>query len=73
MARAVEAEDYETAAALRDRIAEARAASGVRKPPPGEMGLGTDRPRHTPPPGWTPPPKPDLLTRGTRPGGRRRK
>jgi hypothetical protein len=73
MARAVEAEDYEAAAALRDRIAALKAESGVRRPPPGEMGLGTERPRHIPPEGWVRPAKPDPMTRGSRPGGRRRK
>ncbi len=73
MAAAVAAEDFEGAAALRDEIARARGGSRVRKLPPGEMGLGTDRPAHVPPPGWVKPPKPDLLTSGTRRGGRRRK
>ncbi len=73
MGAAVEAEDFETAAALRDEIARLRSGSRLRKLPPGEMGLGADRPAHVPPEGWVKPQKPDLLTAGTRRGGRRRK
>ena len=82
MARAVEAQDFELAARLRDEIAfadgVATAPSGasppskIRRQVPGAMGLGTDQQVYTPPPGWTPPPKPDLLTSNHRPGGRRR-
>ena len=36
------------------------------------MGLGTDQQVYKPPAGWTPPPKPDLLTSNRKPGGRRR-
>jgi len=71
MARAVADQDFEEAARLRDRLTELRA--GPRRLPPGEMGLGTDRPRHVPPEGWVKPAKPDLMTRGNRPGGRRRR
>jgi hypothetical protein len=66
--------DFETARALRDRIAllkggadldEAEAAdtAGLERQQPGAMGLGTSQQRVTPPPGWKPPPKPDLMTR----------
>lgn len=68
MQAAVLAEDYERAAQLRDEIAalkgEAGAGQGpeVRKPPPGQMGLGTNVPVVAPPKGWTRPKKPDLKT-----------
>ncbi|MBB4616128.1 UvrB/UvrC motif-containing protein [Sphingomonas abaci] len=72
--------DFERASRLRDQIAlmrggasaeEARAASdaGLTRQRPGAMGLGTSQQRPAPPPGWTPPPRPDLNTRST---GRRR-
>ena len=74
MAEAVAAEDYETAAALRDRLKAAEGeASRVRRPEPGSMGLGTERPAHVPPPGWVKPPRPDPMTAGNKRGGRRRK
>ena len=82
MAQAVEKEDFELAARLRDEIA---AAAGLEAPPsddlppskirrqvPGAMGLGTDQQVYKPPAGWTPPPKPDLHTSKRKPGGRRR-
>ncbi|MBA2934381.1 UvrB/UvrC motif-containing protein [Sphingomonas sp. CGMCC 1.13654] len=67
--------DFEEARRLRDRInlmrggasaAEAARAdtSGLIRQQPGSMGLGTSRQRPVPPPGWTPPPKPDLMTSG---------
>jgi hypothetical protein len=80
MAEAVAAEDFETAARLRDRIAEimpqvAGKASGeslFRRQVPGRMGLGTDQQVMDPPKGWKPPKKPDLLTSNIKPrkGGR---
>ena len=72
MAQAVAAEDFEAAAALRDRL-EALRGSRVRRPEPGAMGLGTERPAHVPPAGWVKPRKPDPMTTGNRRGGRRRK
>ena len=82
MARAVEAQDFELAARLRDEIAAAAvlkaAPSGdlppskIRRQVPGAMGLGTDQQVYKPPEGWAPPPKPDLLTSNRKPGGRRR-
>ena len=81
MAQAVEAQDFELAARLRDEIATARGLeapsndlppSKIRRQVPGAMGLGTDQQVYTPPPGWTPPPKPDLKTANHKPGGRRR-
>ena len=62
MLAAVTREDFETAARLRDEIAALKGESGVRKPPPGEMGLGTQVPVVKPPKGWKPPRKPDLIT-----------
>jgi hypothetical protein len=66
-------EDYELAAQLRDRLsilrsldAEAEVAadtSGLKRQQPGSMGIGTSRQRVTPPPGWKPPPKPDLMAK----------
>jgi hypothetical protein len=67
--------DFEEARRLRDRInlmrggASAAGAahadtSGLIRQQPGSMGLGTSRQRPVPPPGWTPPPKPDLMTSG---------
>lgn len=68
-------EDYEEARALRDRIALLRGgadpdaarsaeAAGLTRQQPGAMGLGTSRQRVSPPPGWTPPRKPDPMTKG---------
>ena len=82
MARAVEAQDFELAARLRDEIAAAAGPaaapsddlppSKIRRQVPGAMGLGTDQQAYKPPAGWTPPPKPDLLTSNRKSGGRRR-
>ena len=70
MAAAAAAEDYELAARLRDEIAglkgQAEGSDLVRKPPPGQMGLGTNIPVAARPKGWTPPKKPDPLTKGRR-------
>lgn len=66
MAAAVEAEDYEKAARLRDRIA-ALDASLFKRQTPGRMGLGTDQQVFKPPRGWKPPKKPDLMTSNTKP------
>lgn len=71
MQRAAEAEDFETAARLRNEIAalrgEADGSPLVRQPPPGEMGLGTHIPVAERPKGWRPPRKPDPMTRGVKP------
>ena len=76
MALAAAADDFERAAALRDEIATLKGLGGgeaplVRQPPPGQMGLGTHVPVAAPPRGWRPPKKPDPMTRGVKPGGRR--
>ena len=62
MAAAVAREDYEAAARFRDEIASLKGGGMVRKPPPGEMGLGTNVPVVAPPKGWTRPKKPNLMT-----------
>lgn len=71
MQRAAEAEDFETAARLRNEIAalrgEGEAGSPlVRKPPPGEMGLGTQVPVAAPPKSWRRPKKPDPMTKNVK-------
>jgi hypothetical protein len=67
MQKAAEAEDFETAARLRNEIAALRGESEgsplVRQPPPGEMGLGTHIPVAARPKNWRPPRKPDPMTR----------
>ena len=74
MEAAAAAMDFEEARRLRDRIAllrdgvdagtaAAADASGLTRQKPGAMGLGSSQQRVTPPPGWTPPPKPDPMTR----------
>ncbi|MDR6787917.1 hypothetical protein J2Y58_001269 [Sphingomonas sp. BE138] len=75
MEAAATALDFEEARRLRDRInllrggasaadAAAADASGLTRQRPGAMGLGTSRQQVAPPPGWTPPPRPDPMTRG---------
>jgi len=75
MEAAAAAMDFEEAQRLRDRInlirggattteAEQADTSGLTRQQPGKMGLGTSQQRITPPPGWTPPRKPDPMTRG---------
>lgn len=82
---AVAAQDFETAAKLRDEILSIQHSALVRDvedPPqasyfkrqvPGRMGLGTDQPVPRKPDGWVPPQKPDPMTAGHSRGGRRRK
>ena len=75
MEAAARALDFEEARRIRDRInlmrggadaadAEQADTSGLVRQQPGAMGLGTSRQRPVPPPGWKPPPKPDLNTSG---------
>jgi hypothetical protein len=75
MRRAAEAEDFETAARLRNEIAALKGEDGgsplVRQPPPGEMGLGTHIPVAQRPRNWRPPRKPDPMTRNVKPRGKR--
>lgn len=74
MAAAVEAEDFETAAHLRDRLKALPVGNSyLRRQVPGAMGLGTDTPAHNPPQGWIPPARPDPMTANHKPGARRRK
>jgi len=61
MTEAAAAEDFEQAARLRNQIEELKGPS-VRKPPPGQMGLGTNIPVAEPPKGWKRPKKPDPMT-----------
>lgn len=73
MEQAAADEDYELAASLRDRLSILRSlddgasppddTSGLKRQQPGSMGIGTSRQRVTPPPGWKPPPKPDLMAK----------
>ncbi|TFI59294.1 excinuclease ABC subunit B [Sphingomonas parva] len=84
MDEAAAALDFEEARRLRDMLnlmrggasrAEAERAdtAGLERQQPGAMGLGTSQQRVTPPPGWTPPRKPDPLTAGrSRRGGKQR-
>ncbi|MEG3123088.1 UvrB/UvrC motif-containing protein [Sphingomonas sp. GB1N7] len=76
MEAAAEALDFALAASLRDRISILRGQSadadvdaidpsGLTRQQPGSMGIGTSRQRVTPPPGWKPPPKPDLMTKAS--------
>jgi hypothetical protein len=72
MQAAAEAEDFELAVRLRDEIAVLKGQSPeiatpqVRRPPPGQMGLGTHIPVVAPPKGWKRPKKPDPMTKGGR-------
>ncbi len=68
MAEAAAAEDFERAARLRDQIEQLRSPA-IRKPPPGQMGLGTNIPLAAPPRGWKRPNKPDPMTTNIRPRG----
>lgn len=75
MAQAVAAEDFETAAVLRNQIRDLAGqqttgnaeAPVVRQPPPGQMGLGTHIPVAAPPSGWRKPKKPDPMTNNFKP------
>lgn len=75
MARAVADQDFEIAAALRDRIVAMRegrsTGSMLRRQEPGKMGLGTDQQAYIPPKDWVRPKRPDPMTKGHKPGGRR--
>jgi len=73
MEAAAAAEDFEEASRLRDRISLLRGGgdiadvdtSGLDRQQAGRMGLGSSQQKMTPPTGWTPPKKPDLMTRGS--------
>lgn len=71
MAMAAQAGDFETAATLRDAIGRIRSGeSGLREQVPGRMGLGSSQERYVDS-GKPLPKKPDPMTRGHKPGGRR--
>jgi hypothetical protein len=86
MDAAAQAMDFEEAGRLRDQISllrgRAEVGSGLdddlpdtsrlSRQQPGAMGLGTSDPAHLPPPGWTPPPRPDPMTSGRKTAKRRR-
>ena len=67
MQEAAEKEEFELAARLRNEL-EALTGPAVRKPKPGEMGLGTHVPVSEPPKGWKRPKKPDPLTKHVKRG-----
>ena len=81
MEAAAARQDFEEAGRLRNRISllrggasetEAVDTAGLDRQQPGRMGLGTSQQRVTPPAGWTPPRKPDPMTRQhSRRGGKR--
>jgi hypothetical protein len=74
MAEAAEAGDFETAALLRDAIARIRSGdSNLREQVPGKMGLGSSQERYSLDPTRPLPKKPDPMTSGHEPGGRRSK
>jgi hypothetical protein len=75
MEAAARALDFEEARRNRDRIslmrggasavdAEFADTSGLTRPRPGAIGLGTSRQCLSPPPDWQPPSKPDPMTAG---------
>lgn len=72
MAKAAEDGDYETAALLRDAIARLKSGtSRLTEQQPGRMGLGSSQ-EHYAGSGRPLPKKPDPMTKGHKPGGRRR-
>ena len=84
METAAAALDFEEAGRLRDLISLWRGrpesepwvevdTSRLTRQAPGKMGLGTSDQVMSPPPGWTPPTRPDPMTTGHRPGKRRRR
>lgn len=65
MRAAAAAGEFERAARLRDALRALDAdRSEIHAPIPGAMGIGTQHPRPERPAGWTPPKKPDPMTRG---------
>jgi hypothetical protein len=74
--------DFEEAKRLRDTInlirggateteAEGADTSGLVRQAPGAMGIGSSQSRPLTPEGWTPPAKPDPMTKGRNRRGRR--
>jgi UvrB/uvrC motif len=73
MREAAAAGDFETAALLRDSIARIRSGeSDLTEQKPGKMGLGSSQERYKAS-GKPLPKKPDPMTSGYKPGGRRSK
>ena len=66
MLKAAEDEDFETAARLRNDIAELRGPT-VRQPPPGQLGRRAPRAPRAPP---APPAPPERLARVSQPAAR---
>ncbi len=84
MEAAAAAGEFEEAARLRDQLSLLRGQSNPTVPEdfdtsrlkrhvPGKMGLGTSEQAMVPPPGWTPPKRPDPMTTGTKTAKRRRR
>ncbi len=72
MAAAAAEGDFETAALLRDAIRRIESGeSRIREQVPGKMGLGSSQERYASE-GGPLPKKPDPMTKGHKPGGRRR-
>jgi hypothetical protein len=73
MQAAAEADDFETAATLRDAIARIRSGdTNLVEQRPGRMGLGSSQERYVADPTKPLPKKPAPMTSGHKPGGRRR-
>nr|WP_140231116.1 UvrB/UvrC motif-containing protein [Sphingomonas japonica] len=73
MREAAEAQDFERAAALRNRLILLRQAgqgsaggdfAGLQRQQPGAMGIGSQHPKPATPRDWKRPAKPDPMTRG---------
>jgi len=84
MEAAAAAGEFEEAARLRDQLSLLRGqpnptvpedfdTSRLQRQTPGKMGLGTSEQAMVPPPGWSPPTRPDPKTTGTRTARRRRR
>ncbi|UZK64797.1 UvrB/UvrC motif-containing protein [Sphingomonas sp. M1-B02] len=82
MHEAAERDDFEAAAALRNRLAVVRAGggdpaadegdfAGLKRQQPGAMGIGTQHPKPAPPAGWKKPVKPSPMTANTARRGKR--
>ncbi|WP_374469474.1 UvrB/UvrC motif-containing protein [Phenylobacterium sp.] len=73
MAQAVAEEDFETAGLLRDAIERIRRGeSAIQEQRPGRMGLGSSQERYASEGARPLPKKPDPMTKGHKPGGRRK-
>jgi len=77
MYEAAAREDFAAAANLRNRLMIARQTgsdpgegdySGIARPAPGKMGLGSQTPGRRAPEGWKKPEKPDPMTKGRKSG-----